>query len=76
MHKFTCVVCGKEFLSERLGRLHCSKRCNKFAFRNRHLPETRNPQYICNYNEGVDCRRKSCGWSPDVIKERLRRLGG
>lgn len=79
MHKYTCIVCGKQGESQTLGRSYCSGRC-RAAARRRRLKETETEtEQQCRFNEGVACNGgdcSACGWNKEVSDRRLEAFLG
>lgn len=71
-----CDVCGTEFLTHRVDKLRCSRRCANIAAnraaRNRNKGNTE-----CPYNKAVMCQNgncDTCGWNPVVMKRRMEAM--
>lgn len=84
-----CLCCGKEFTSfASLNRLYCSQDCfnaHKTGTGYGDYDETQNwvqtghsrRFWLCPYADNVECGMRncgSCGWNPDVAKERTERF--
>ena len=79
MKKYTCLVCGKVFLSNR-NRETCSARCGKTLWQRKKRAEDKGIPYgECILNEGVECYQRNCitcGWNPKVARQRLAVIMG
>ena len=79
MEKYTCLVCGKEFQSDK-EKETCSTRCGKTYWQRKKRCEEKGLIYgVCISNEGVECYQHNCttcGWNPIVARQRLAMIMG
>lgn len=72
-----CPICGKEFHKRRSNQKYCGRGCTMVAVNRRKTAKHRAKAKDCPYNNAVTCadsKCSTCGWNPDVAKQRMARL--
>lgn len=82
--KFTCEICGNDFVGNRGGLRYCSDFCRKVARNQNRRDDYRRTHKGkrdgdgCPYNVGLVCddpKCSTCGWNPDVKAKRMQQIG-